>query len=187
MNKLHFSFFTALLALSFLIVSGTFCFAGESRPFQASLTPDVAIHDRHMMIEGLALSIWGENPQKALALGVVNGSVGESSGFSLSLLANYADNYKGVHWALVNYTKADFLGWQAGFINYTESGFKGVQTGCVNYAGHLKGVQFGLVNYASDVGSGLQLGLINIIPRNEWFSEFPDALAKGMVLINWRF
>ena len=51
-----------------------------SEPFQLSLTPDVAIHDRNERIEGFSLSVWGENPQSAFALGLVNGSTGDSSG-----------------------------------------------------------------------------------------------------------
>lgn len=174
-------FFTVL---AFSAASSAF---GESRPFQASLTPDMAIHDRDVTIEGLSLGIWSENPQKALALGFVNGSTGESKGFSWAFLLNYSDSYKGVHWAAVNYTKQDFLGWQSGFINYTERHIKGAQTGWVNYAGSFKGLQLGLFNFAETAEAGLQLGLINIIPENKWFTEFPEAVAPGMVFFNWRF
>ena len=48
-----------------------------SKPLQLSLTPDIALFDRSETIEGLCLSIWGENPQTALALGIVNGSTAE--------------------------------------------------------------------------------------------------------------
>jgi len=27
----------------------------------------------------------------------------------------------------------------------------------------------------------------NIYIQNEWFSGFPDELAKGMLFVNWRF
>jgi len=33
----------------------------------------------------------------------------------------------------------------------------------------------------------VQIGLINFIPSNRWFTGLPDELAPGMVLINWRF
>jgi len=79
----------------------SFSFA-QSQPFQASLTPAIAVHNRNVMIEGLTLSIWGENPQRGLSVGIANGSKGESAGFSLGFLLNYADSYKGVHWACVN-------------------------------------------------------------------------------------
>lgn len=161
--------------------------SAEPRAFQASLTPEIALHDRDTRIEGLTLQIWGENPQRALSLGIVSGSTGQSSGFSWSMLANYADSYKGVHWAFVNYTKEDFLGWQSGLINYTGQRLKGVQTGFVNYARNLKGVQLGLINFAETADSGLQLGLGNIISENSWFKEFPNAVAPGMVFVNWRF
>lgn len=157
------------------------------KPIQLSLTPDIAIYNRAQRIEGLCLSIWGENPQSALALGFVNGSTGQSAGLSWSLILNYADNYKGVQWALINYTKGDFLGWQGGFVNSTEGQMKGLQSGLVNYAGRLTGLQFGFVNYAQTAESGVQLGLINIIPQNEWFTGLPNELAPGMIFINWRF
>ena len=166
-----------------------------SEPIQLSLTPDIAIFDRSTTIEGLTLNIWGENPQTALALGIVNGSTGESAGLSLALVLNYADNYKGLQWGLVNYIKGDFLGWQGGFcvgvaisvVNYTGGAMKGLQTGVVNYAGRLTGLQFGLVNYAETAETGVQIGLINLIPQNQWFTGLPDELAPGMVFVNWRF
>jgi hypothetical protein len=163
------------------------------RPIQLSLTPGIALHDRTERIEGLALSIWGENPQSAFALGLVNGSTGESAGFSLGIL-NYADNYTGLQWALVNYVKGDFTGWQGGplcgflvsAVNYAEGNMKGFQCGVVNYAGHLTGLQFGLLNYAATADMGVQIGLVNLMPQNRWFSGLPDELAPGMILINSR-
>jgi hypothetical protein len=157
------------------------------KPLQLSLTPDIAIYDRAERIEGLCLSIWGENPQTALALGIVNGSTGRSAGLSLALILNYADDYKGIQWAPINYTKGDFLGWQGGFVNYTGGLMKGLQTGTVNYAGRLTGLQLGLVNYAETAETGVQLGLVNLLPQNEWFTELPNELAPGMVFVNWRF
>lgn len=177
----------SLIAALFFVFSFTSAVHAQSKPFQLSLTPDIALHDRDVMIEGLSLNIWGENPQKALSLGFVNGSTGNSVGFSWGYLLNYADNYKGVHWSFINYTKGDFLGWQGGFVNYTDQNFKGLQTGLVNYARDLKGLQFGFVNFAETAGSGLQLGLINVIKENRWFRDFPDSVAPGMVFINWRF
>ncbi|MFA7173892.1 MAG: hypothetical protein WC340_10855 [Kiritimatiellia bacterium] len=158
-----------------------------SQPIQLSLTPEIALFDRTELIEGVALSIWGENPQTALALGFVNGSTGQSAGLSLSFVLNYADDYKGFQWAAVNYTKGDFLGWQAGFVNYTEGTMKGLQSGFVNYAGKLTGVQFGFVNYAESAETGVQIGVVNLIPSNPWFSELPDQLAPGMIFLNWGF
>ena len=140
-----------ILSLTFmliLVITANQAIAASS-PIQLSLTPDIALHSKSTVIEGLSLSIWGENPQTAFALGLVNGSTGSSAGFSWGLL-NYSDSYKGVQWAAVNYTKAGLLGWQGGFINYTEGSVKGLQTGFVNYAGHLNGLQLGLVNYAAN-------------------------------------
>jgi hypothetical protein len=158
-----------------------------NKPIQLSLTPDIALYDRSETIEGLTLNIWGENPQRALALGFVNGSTGDSAGVSLGLILNYADSYRGIQWAPVNYTTGDFLGWQGGLVNYTEGFMKGLQTGVVNYAGKLTGLQLGLVNYAATAETGVQLGLVNFIPKNPWFSGLPDELAPGMILVNWRF
>jgi hypothetical protein len=169
-----------------LALAATGVMAG-TEPIQLSLTPDIAIFDKTERIEGLTLNIWGENPQSALALGFVNGSTGESAGLSWSLFLNYVDSYTGVQWALVNYTETDFVGWQGGLVNYTKGSMKGLQTGVVNYAGKMTGLQLGLVNYAAAVESGVQIGLVNIIPENQWFSKFPGELAPGMILVNWHF
>ena len=157
----------------------------ETKPFQASLTPDIAIHSRDTRINGVALSIWGENPQSAFALGFVNGASGDSVGFSLGL-ANYAENYKGVQWSFVNCATGEFVGWQDGFVNYANS-MTGFQSGVVNIAKNMKGLQLGAVNYAETVDGGVQIGVVNIITQNEWFSSFPSELAKGFVFVNWRF
>ena len=175
--------FFAVFALS-LAVSGSYAFGNP--PIQISLTPDIALFGRGERIEGLCLSIWGENPQTALALGVVNGSTGDSAGLSWALILNYADNYTGIQWAPINYTTGDFLGWQGGLVNYTGGEMKGLQSGVVNYAGRLTGLQFGWVNYAASAERGVQIGLVNIMPGNRWFSGLPNELAPAMVFVNWR-
>jgi len=78
-----------------LITSGAIA---EPKPFNASITPDIAVHDRTDTIRGVTLSIWGENEQTSLAI-----------------------------------------------------------------------------------------GLVNIIPENEWFSDLPKELAPAMIFVNWRF
>ena len=175
-----------LLAVLSVAMAATGALA-ETKPIQLSLTPNIALFDRDETIEGLTLSVWGENPQTSLALGIVNGSTGRSAGLSLGLILNYADDYKGIQWAPINYVKMSFLGWQGGLVNYTEDSMKGLQTGVVNYAGELKGLQLGLVNFAETAETGVQIGLVNLMPRNAWFTELPDELAPGMILVNWRF
>jgi len=160
--------------------------AGPTKPFNMSITPDAAIYGRTTTIEGFTLSIWGENPQTSFALGIVNGFVGDSAGLGAALFINYADYYKGVQWAPVNYTKHDSLGWNNGFINYTDRLMTGLATGMVNFSQRLKGVQFGLVNYVDTTDAGVQFGLINIIQSNRnWFSDLPNGLAPVMIFVNW--
>jgi hypothetical protein len=171
-----------IVALGCVVAAGAFA---EAKPFQASLTPDIAIHSSDTRINGVALSIWGENPQSALALGFVNGSSGDSKGLSWGL-ANYAENYKGVQWGIGNCTSGKFVGWQGGFVNFSED-MTGLQTGAVNLANTLTGLQLGWVNYAKTADSGVQIGLVNIMPENGWFDGLPNELAKGMVFVNWRF
>jgi hypothetical protein len=157
-----------------------------SKPIQLSLTPDIALHGRNEIIEGLTLSIWGENRQKALSLGIVNGSNGQSIGLSLGLF-NYADCYRGIHLGWVgNYTKNNFYGLQLGIANYAGQ-MKGLQLGYVNWAEHMNGVQLGLLNYAETAQTGVQIGIVNIIAQNKWFDNFPNEVAPGMLLVNWRF
>ena len=158
----------------------------ESRPVQLSLTPDISLFGRTETIEGLTIGIWSENPQTALALGIVNGSTGQSAGLSWAFILNYAENYKGIQWAPINYTKTDFLGWQGGFVNYTEGSMKGLQSGAVNYAGHLTGLQFGFVNYAATAETRVQIGVVNFIPQNPWFTDMPNGVSPAMIFINWR-
>ena len=155
--------------------------------FQLSLTPSIAIQEKETQIDGVTLNIWGENPQRAFALGFVNGSTGDSKGFSIGLLWNYAEDYTGVQFGVVNYASGNFVGWQDAFVNVTQGSFIGFQSGCINYAGSLTGLQLGFLNYAKTANNGLQIGMINIIQDNEWFSDFPEDLAKGMVFVNWSF
>jgi hypothetical protein len=181
MKRIHFACLGLMLA-------ATGAMAAMSRPVQLSLTPEIAVFDREDEIRGVTLNIWGENPQKALALGIVNGSTGDSAGVSLALLLNYAENYTGVQWAPINYTSMDFLGWQSGFVNYTGGTMRGLQSGIVNYAGRLRGLQLGLINYAETASAGVQLGLINVITSNtRWFTGLPGELAPAMVFLNWSF
>lgn len=173
-----------LACLTVFMATGT---ALASKPIQLSLTPDIAVYSKTERIEGLTLSIWGENPQTSFALGIVNGFSGNSKGFGLGFLMNYADNYKGIHLGCVNYIQGSVLGGHLGFVNYVEGSVKGAQLGAVNYAGHLTGVQLGLVNYAASATTGVQIGILNFIPKNRWFSNFPDEIAPGMIIVNWRF
>jgi len=153
--------------------------------FQASLTPDIAIHSRTTQINGFALNIWGENPQSSLNLGFINGSTGDSQGLSWGLV-NYADSYTGVAWGLVNVSRENFYGWQNGAINFSQGKFTGLQSGWLNAAQECHGLQVGFVNYSENL-RGVQLGFANIALNNPWFNEFPDKLATGFPFVNWSF
>ena len=179
------------LVIAALAISVAGLSAEESHPFQASLTPDIAIYPKTTEIRGLSLSIWGENPQQGVALGFVNGSTGDSSGFTWGLF-NYADAYTGVSWGLVNYSKTSFVGWQGGvlfcpcLVNISKEKFVGFQEGVVNCAEEFHGFQLGLVNYTENL-HGVQVGIVNIAMNNPWFKEFPDKLATGFPIVNWSF
>ena len=180
------------ISLSLLCASQS---SGETRGFQASLLPDIALHSRETRIEGVSLSIWGENPQSSLALGFINGSTGVSKGFSLGLV-NYAEQYSGAYWSLVNVTSGDFTGWQGGpaiglvgsVLNYCGGEMSGFQSGIINLAGGMSGFQLGVLNYTQRMEAGLQVGLINLIGDSSgWFTNFPNEVAPGMILANWKF
>ena len=175
-----------ILLLACLLIFMATSQAMASAAVQASLTPDIAVWARGTRIEGVSFSIWGENPQTSFALGLVNGFNDMSKGAALGLF-NYSDSYTGFQFGAVNYTEGDFFGWQFGAFDYTVGSVRGLQTGFVNYAGTLKGLQIGLVNYAANTDTGIQIGLVNIIPRNAWFTRFPDEIAPAMVILNWRF
>ncbi|MCS7337066.1 MAG: hypothetical protein NZ739_02340 [Verrucomicrobiae bacterium] len=160
--------------------------SAQGAGFQLSLTPDIAIHPRTTTIRGVSLGIWGENPQHSFNFGFVNGSTGESSGFSWAIIANYADSYKGVQWGIVNVAKTSFVGWQDGWVNYSRGTFVGFQSALVNIAQEFKGLQLGVINYADDL-RGVQIGGLNIAVNNPWFTGFPSKLATGFPIINWSF
>ena len=173
-----------LLCLAVAVVSTAVM--AETKPFNFSLTPDVAVYPRTDTIEGFTASVWGENQQTSLALGIANGTIGDSAGLNWGFILNYADKYKGIQWAAINYTKESFLGWQSGLIDYTKGTMMGLQAGAVNYAGCVTGLELGLVNYTEDVDSGLQIGIVNIVRNNKvWFSDFPNSLAPVMIFANW--
>jgi len=173
-----------------LIVAAISVPAAESG-FQASLTPEIAVHPKDTQINGFCLSIWGENPQTGLALGVVNGSTGESKGFTWSVY-NYAESYTGVSWGLANYSTTSFTGWQGGIlffpciVNIAEGKCVGFQEGLVNYAEEFHGFQLALVNYTKEL-HGVQIGIVNIAMNNSWFHDFPDQVATGFPIVNWSF
>jgi len=154
--------------------------------FQASLTPDIAIYPKTTQINGLALSIWGENPQYALALGIVNGSSGESEGFSWAFIADYDDSYTGVAWGLINVSQQKFYGWQDGIINFSQGTFTGLQSGWINVAQQYEGLQLGFVNCAEQL-DGVQIGFVNVALNNPWFTDLPDKFATGFPIVNWSF
>ena len=153
--------------------------------FQASLTPDIAIHTKSTEIRGITLNVWGENPQHSLHLGFVNGSTGDSGGLSWGLV-NYFDSFTGVSWGLVNISKDKFTGWSDGLVNVSQGTFIGVQSGWINVAKEFHGLQYGLVNYSENL-RGVQIGFVNVARNNSWFKEFPDKLATGFPIVNWSF
>ena len=173
------------LALAFLLISAAGLQAADAHFFQASLTPDIALYAKTNEIRGITLDIWGENPQHSFNLGFLNGSTGDSSGFSVGLV-NYADAYTGVDWSILNLSKTSFTGWQAGMVNVSSGKFSGLQSGWVNLAQECHGLQLGLVN-CSEKLHGVQVGLVNIANNNPWFKEFPDKLATGFPIANWSF
>jgi hypothetical protein len=173
------------LLIMLALAAGTLGLQADDAVFQASLTPDIAIHSRTTQINGFALNIWGENPQSSLNLGFVNGSTGVSQGLSWGLV-NYADSYTGVAWGIVNISQENFYGWQNGAINYSQGTFTGLQSGWLNAAQEFHGLQVGFVNYSENL-RGVQIGFANIALNNPWFNEFPNKLATGFPIVNWSF
>lgn len=145
----------SLLVFALVSVASVIAMA-DGKPFQASLTPDIALYDSSQQINGLTLSIWGENPQTSVAFGFVNGTSGDSAGVSFGLL-NYGNSYKGAQFATVNYDKM-LHGVQFGFLNYAKATKTGIQLGFINV----------------------------IPENTKWFSDFPKSIAPFMIFINWR-
>ena len=160
--------------------------AQDSTPIQLSLAPDISLYPRTTTVRGLALNFWGENPQAGVNFGVINGSTGDSEGFTWAFIANYADSYRGVAWGLVNISREQFTGWQDGIVNFSQGEFAGLQTGWFNIAQDFRGLQLGGLNYAEHL-NGVQIGFINIAANNPWFTEMPDKFATGFPIVNWSF
>lgn len=161
----------------------------ESAGFQLSLTPDIAIQDRNTEITGLSIGIWNENPSPKFnwQIGFANGTTGDSVGVQFPAIYNYAESYTGLQLGIVNYSTEQFVGLQWGVVNVANE-LTGAQLGTVNVAQSVdSGFQMGVVNYAATADNLFQLGVINIIADNAWFSDFPDDLAQGMVIVNWSF
>ena len=156
-------------------------------PFQASLTPEVAIYNKDATIGGLALNVWGENEVRGLDLGFVNVQKGDSAGLTWSLLGGTVENYKGVILGGF-YTRStgEVLGWQSALVNFSDGELKGLQSGLVNFAQDVTGVQFGLFNCSQRL-NGVQVGLVNVVAQNSWFRHLPGELATGFPFINWSF
>jgi hypothetical protein len=174
-----------ILVMSVFVAGALAARADDPAAFQLSLTPSAAIQPSSTQINGLSLNIWGENPQSGVAFGFINGSTGESKGFSWGLY-NYDESYTGVQWGLANYSEKSFVGWQDGLVNLDEGYSKGFIVGLVNYSDEMHGLQVGVFNYADDL-NGVQIGLLNVANDNDWFTDFPNQLAKGFVLVNWSF
>jgi hypothetical protein len=126
MNKV--SKFFVICVIASAITSSVF--AAETA-FQASLTPDAAIYPKTQKIEGLTLSIWGNNPQTSIALGIVNGTSGDSKGVSIGF-ANYGQSYTGLQFGFAN-ADDDLKGLQFGVICSTKRTNSGIQIGLLNF------------------------------------------------------
>ena len=95
-------------------------------------------------------------------------------------LVNYADEFCGMQWGVINASGSLFTGHQCGLVNIAEdiAGFQGsiffYGLICVNVAtGPVRGCQLGLITYADEMDTGLQIGLVNIIARGGWFPVLP--------------
>ncbi|QBG48695.1 hypothetical protein EGM51_15265 [Verrucomicrobia bacterium S94] len=179
-----------IAAAACALTAGSFA---ETAGFQLSLTPDIALQDRATEIKGVSIGVWNENPSPEFQwqFGFVNGSTGDSVGVKwfvfLPTIYNYAEDYTGASLGLVNYASGEFVGLQWGFVNYAQA-LTGAQLGFVNIGKEVDGAfQWGFVNYAETAHNLFQLGLVNIISDNEWFTDFPSDLSKGMIIANWTF
>lgn len=179
-----------IVALGCVLATGA---TAKTAGFQLSFTPDIAIQDRDTIINGVSIGVWNENPSSTFhwQFGFVNGATGDSTGGQWAVLLptfyNYAENHTGLQWGFVNNTSGKFVGWQNGWIfNYANT-FVGLQSAAVNISQMGSGVQFGFVNYTASAHNLFQVGVVNIIADNPWFSNFPQEFAQGFVLVNWSF
>jgi hypothetical protein len=147
-----------LIKVCILMIAGVFStyLMADDPFFQASLTPEFAIHTKSQMIKGISVSVWGENPQSSCAFGFINGTKNDSMGAMFGLV-NYSEKYSGAQFSILN----------------TSEQMKGAQCGLINRSKTADPVfQFGFINI--------------IESNKIWFKDFPYSLAPIMILVNWK-
>jgi hypothetical protein len=178
--------FENFLGTGVLLTLGVMAIHAQKSSSQLSLTPRCALRSEDATIHGVSLDIRSQTPQHGVALGVVNGSSGKSSEFTMAALTNYNESYTGGAMNLVNGSHTSFQDWHGGLVNYSEGKLGGLQSGWINYSEDIHGVQFGLINYTKKL-RGAQVGLLNLALNNPCFKEFPNKLVSGDTLVNWSF
>jgi len=170
---------TVILALGFILPS----FALADGPINLSLFNPVQIVKEDQAVTAFRFSlIYGVNT--------------DLTGLDLSLVGVNHGSVTGVQFAAVGIVDGDFTGWQSGIGCITKGKFtgfqggphnpynsvgsgSGFQFGWFNNAGSFSGFQLGLLNITETMGSGLQIGIINIIKNKEKLKLFP--------IVNWKF
>jgi hypothetical protein len=114
---------------------------------------------------------------RGIQFGGIYSTNDDAVGASLDLI-NMAQDFTGLQWGALNWSRRSFTGVQFGLANLGAEVY-GLQFGFYNQADSFKGLQLGLVNYVKNIDVGLQVGLVNIINNNGWL--------PAMVLLNGRF
>ncbi|GEM_PF-188405 len=105
----------------------------------------------------------------------VDGSI---HGWQTALVAYSGNGGKGLQSAAIAIADGDLAGVQFGAVYSHCSGeFNGLQTGLVNYSDEMNGLQLGFVNITRYMGSGVQIGLVNVI-QNSPVPFLPIVNAK---------
>jgi hypothetical protein len=111
-----------------------------------------------------------------LDLGLIGTGTDDVTGLQLSFIYALTDDMTGVQASI--YGRAEeFTGIQYSFLN-SGGDVMGAQLGFVNLADSMTGLQWGVVNRVNTMGTGVQIGLVNIIKNGK---------LPFMVLVNAKF
>ena len=153
-----------VMLLGFAVMSLLSPASAQTKPINIALVSPIQIIPPDVAISGFRWNI-------------IYGKNSAMTGLDIGIANHVAGPMKGVQFGWFNQTET-MVGWQDGIVNYTKAEFEGFQSGGVNYAGRINGLQLGLVNYA-ERANGVQLGLINIIKEG--------GFLPVMIIANWGF
>ncbi|NLG13506.1 MAG: hypothetical protein GX561_04790 [Lentisphaerae bacterium] len=154
----------ALLLISLLMGVGTACMAYDTTPLQIAIwPPSLQVVPPEIDVSGLKLNLpyGGNETIVGVDLGIASTS-NNTSALQINLVNCAHERFSGFQVGLLNLS-GESRGLQIGVLmNSTDEVGSGLQIGIINSTTEMNGVQIGLINYTHFM-IGFQVGLVNII------------------------